>query len=58
MSADLSARVEDGGRGGFGDGQFFLEKDGRQDDFGPLDADVFGGVEHGWVSLGTVDSGQ
>ena len=28
-------------------GQFFLEKDGRKNDFGPFDANVFSWMEHG-----------
>ena len=44
---DFVAGVEDGRRGGFGDGPLFLQKDRGQDDFGPLDAEIFGGVEHG-----------
>ena len=44
---DLVAGVGDGGRGGFRDGAFFLEKDGREDDAGPLDAKIFCCVKHG-----------
>ena len=49
---DLVAGVEDGGRGGLGDGALFLKKDGRKDDFGPLDAEIFSGVEHGLIPWG------
>ena len=44
---DLAAGVEDGGRGGFGDGKLLLKKDRRKDDFRPLNANIFSGVEHG-----------
>ena len=44
---DFVAGVEDGVRGGFRNGAFFFKKDRGQDDFGPLDAEIFGGVEHG-----------
>ena len=44
--ADFVAGVEDGRRGGFGDGTLFLEKNRGKDDLRPLDADVFRGVEH------------
>ena len=44
---DFVAGVEDGVRCGIGDGALFLKEYRRQDDFGPLDAEVFGGVEHG-----------
>jgi hypothetical protein len=30
----------------------FLKKDGRENDLGPLDANVFGGVEHGFLPCG------
>src|ERR1039458_2715938 len=40
---DLIARVEDGGRRGLSDGKLFLKKDRRENDFGPLDAEIFGG---------------
>ena len=43
---DFSTRVEDGGRGGFCDGTLFLEKDWRENNFGPLDANVFCGAKH------------
>jgi hypothetical protein len=36
--ADLGARLEDGGGGALGDGQFFLQKDGGKDDAGPFDS--------------------
>lgn len=47
---NLVARVVDSGRRGFGDGEFFLEKDGRENDLGPLDAEIFSGMEHGLSS--------
>ena len=49
-AADVEARVEDGGRRGFGDGAFFLKEHGRQDDGRPLNAEVFHHLRHGWVS--------
>jgi len=44
---DFGAGFVDGRGGGFGDGEFFFESDGREDDFGPGDAKVIGGKEHG-----------
>lgn len=44
---DLGAGFIDGRGGGFGDGEFFFDGDGRKDDFGPGDAKVIGGKEHG-----------
>ena len=46
---DFVAGVEDGGRGGFGDGALFLKEYRGKDNFGPLDAEIFSGVEHGWL---------
>ena len=50
---DLAARVEDGLRGGFGDGPLFFEKHRRQDDLRPLNANVFSGAEHGSLQPGS-----
>ena len=47
---DFLAAVEDGGGRGVGDGEFFLEKDGRENDLRPLDTNIFSGVEHGLIS--------
>ena len=44
---DLAAGVEDGGGGGFGERELFLEKDRGEDDFRPLNANIFSGMEHG-----------
>ena len=43
---DLEAGVEDGGDGGFGDGELFFKKDRGKDDLGPLDANVFNALIH------------
>ena len=46
---DFVARVVDGGRSGLGDGKLFLKEDRRENDLGPLDTEIFSGMEHGLV---------
>jgi hypothetical protein len=46
-AGDIEAGIEDGGDGRFTDGKLFLEEHGWQDDFRPLDTNVFYGLEHG-----------
>jgi len=44
---DLGAGLVDGRRGRFGERELFFKGDGGKDDFGPCDAKVIGGKEHG-----------
>src|ERR1035437_6963586 len=46
---DFVAGVEDGSRGGFGYRALFLKEYRGKDNLGPLDAEIFSGVEHGGV---------
>jgi len=45
--------VEDGRDSVVGDGAFFLEENGREDDLGPLDANVFDAWVHGSLASKT-----
>jgi hypothetical protein len=45
--ADLRAGLINRGRCFFGDWHFFFEKNWRKNNFGPLDTNVIGAVEHG-----------
>jgi hypothetical protein len=49
---NIGASVEDGGRGGFGGGEIFFKKNRREDDFRPLDAEVFNLWGHGSFPCG------
>jgi hypothetical protein len=49
---DFVAGVEDGGRGRLADGALFLKEYRGENDFGPFDAEIFCGVEHGWFPCG------
>jgi hypothetical protein len=49
---DLLAGVKDGRRGAVGDGQLFLKKDRGKNHLGPLNVNVFCGVEHGHFPFG------
>ena len=43
---NLVAAVEDGGRCSFSDRKLLLKKNGRENDFGPLNAEILSGMEH------------
>jgi hypothetical protein len=45
-AGDFKAGVEDGRYRRFGRWTFFFKKNRRQNDFGPFDTKVFGGVRH------------
>src|SRR5690348_7661179 len=47
-AGDVEAGVEDRGDGLLGDGTFLLEENGREDHLGPLDANVFDALIHGF----------
>jgi hypothetical protein len=47
---DLVARVEYGGRRSFGNRKLFLKENRRENDLGPLDTEIFSGMEHGLSS--------
>jgi hypothetical protein len=47
-AGDVEARIEDGGRCLLGDGAFLFEEYGGKDHLGPLDANVFNALIHGF----------